>query len=313
MLKTVRAIVESYIFILLLSLLIGLFVPQTGILIVWNTLFLQIIFFLSSLKIDFSEVISRMKDWRLLTFASFVMLIILPFAVYFALRPILPDLAFPLFLLAAMPAGMTSPLQVELIGGKTTLALVLTILMSLLAPVTVPLVMRFTYGAEISVDALAMFKTLSLVIFAPFALAEIFKYLAPKVTAYVAHKTKPAAIGLLGLLVAGAVANQADAILIYARSGWGIIRTIVVLYVFFLILHLIGYWTAWWKPQEERRTITVCLVYMNFTLAIYLATKFFPSPEILLPLVLSILPWATLLKKKKKISVKEKAIYAANK
>ena len=306
MLRTIRGIAESYIFILLLSLIVGLFIPQARFLVVLNTFFLQVIFFLSILKINFREVILHVKDWRLLTFTSLIMLLVLPFVVYAIANLIVPDLAFPLFLLAAMPAGMTSPLQVEVIGGKVSLALVLTMIMSLLAPITIPLITRLTYETSIPVDTFEMLKTLALVIFIPFVLAEIFKRLAPNITARYAKRTKTISIALLGLLVAGAVANQAYAVLIYARSGWGIIRTIVVLFVFFACLHVIGYWVAWWKPYAERRTVTVCFVYMNFTLAIYLATKFFTSPEVLLPLVLSILPWSTMLPVWKKISNKNK-------
>jgi len=301
MLKTLRALAESYLFILVASLAIGLFVPSATALVAWNTLFLQAIFFLSSLKIEGREVVKQLKDWKVLFVATAVMLVGLPLVVRFLLQPILPDLAFPLFLLAAMPPGMTSPLLVEVMGGKAALALVITVTGSLLAPLTITLVTQIAYGSSVTVDAFAMFRSLAFVIFVPFILAMLVKRFVPAVTR-INPWSKPVSIILLGLLVAGAVAQHAGDILASASSGWSIIRTILVLFLFFAALHVIGYWSVWWKPKEDRRSIAVCLTYMNFTLAIFLAATFFPRTEIVLPLVLSILPWATLLPAWKKIS-----------
>jgi len=68
----------------------------------------------------------------------------------------------------------------------------------------------------------------------------------------------------------------------------------VVLY-FFAAIHVIGFFAFWWKFYEDKNTASIAITYMNFTLAIYLAGKFFPMPEVVLPLVISVLPWATLL------------------
>lgn len=305
MLKTLRAIAESYLFILLVSLAVGLFLPEAKALVPWNTFILQAIFFLSSLKIDVRAVVRDLSDWRVVLAANAVMLVVLPFAVRLLLEPLFPSVSFSLFLLAAMPIGMTTPLLVEVMGGKQTLALVLTVVSSLLAPVTIPIMTRLAYGASVSVDAFSMFRSLALVIFVPFLLAELVKRSAPRIIVRVNPRTKPVSIALLGLLIAGAVANQSEAIREAVRTGWAETLLLVAgLYAFFVALHVVGYWSIWWKPREVRRTVAVCLVYMNFTLAIFLANRFFPRPEVVLPLVLSILPWATLLPAWKKISAR---------
>lgn len=305
MLKTIRAIAESYLFVLLVSIAVGLFLPEARVFIPWNTLILQAIFFLSSLKIDIRGVARDLSDWKLLLAVNAVMLVGLPLAVRLVVEPFLPSVGFSLFLLAAMPIGMTTPLLVEVMGGKQTLALVLTAVSSFLAPFTIPLVTRLAYGASVSVDVFSMFRSLALVIFVPFLLAELAKRAAPRLIARVNTRTKPVSIVLLGLLIAGAVANQSDAIREIVRTGWGDALLLVVgLYAFFIVLHVVGYWSIWWKPREIRRTVAVCLVYMNFTLAIFLANRFFPRPDVILPLVLSILPWATLLPAWKKVSAR---------
>lgn len=303
-----RALLESYLFVLLAALLIGLLVPQAQALVAWNTLLLQAIFFLSSLKLDAKRFLVSLKDWKTVLVTGAFMLVVLPLLVRLALAwtpEALAPVAFALFLLAAMPSGMTSPLLVELAGGNQPLALVITISSSLLAPFTVPLLVQAAYGTSVHVDALAMFQTLALVIFVPFAVAMGVRRVAPGHVKRLAPKTKPISTVLLGLLIAGAVAPHGDRLLASARTSPATFLALVVgLFAFFAALHLLGFYAAWWKKRGDRQTVSVCLTYMNFTLAIFLASTYFPDPGIVLPLVLSILPWATLLPAWKRLSAK---------
>lgn len=290
-----RLLAESYIAILAAAILLGLLVPATRLLVPYNTLLLQAIFLISSLKLNGKDIVKHGKDWKLLLGANVIMVILLPLVVRFTAPAIAPDIAFPLFLLAAMPSGMTSPLLVEVIGGNQALALVITVTTSLIAPLTIPLVTKFAYGQVIAVDALAMFKSLLLVIILPFALAMLLKKLAPKTVKAVNAKSKPFSLIMLGLVIASAIAAHAPEILGSIASGVVLVRILAALFLFFALLHLAGYYGLWWKSREDRLTISVCLTYMNFTLAIYLSSKYFSDPSTVLTLVLSILPWAMLL------------------
>jgi BASS family bile acid:Na+ symporter len=284
------------------ALAIGLLVPASKYLVAWNTFFLQVIFFLSCLKIDLKQMKGAAKDWKFLSLANLLMLIIFPVLTWLIINPLYPDMGLALFLLAAMPVGMTAPLLVEVAGGKQTIAMVLTVTTSLLAPITIPLLTKFLYGTTVSVDALGMFKQLALVIFVPFILAMIVRRLIPATIQKIKPATKPISIILLGLLIIGAVAAQAPAIISLSHNWWQLFVAIGALYVFFLATHLVGYYAFWWKKHEDKNTASISLTYNNFTLAIFLASQFFPKPEVLLPLVLSILPWATLLPLWKQVS-----------
>lgn len=289
-----RVLLESYVFILLLSLTIGLLLPQYAILFApYGTFFLGIIFFLSALKIDLKEILKYLKDKKMVVAVNFVMLIGLPVVVYYAMLFIYPDLAIAFLLLAAMPAGMTSPLLSEICGGKQSLALVLTISTSLLAPFTVPLMVGFLAGATVQVDTLGMFLSLVKVIFIPFILANFVKYFWHHKIKATYYTFKPISTILLGLLIMGIVAKQAETIL----GGLNVTFLIEVaaLFVLFAFFHAVGYYTVWWRKRDDRVTITICLTYLNFTLAIFLAGKFFDDPRIVVPVVLSVLPWSLLI------------------
>lgn len=287
-------LIESYVFVLLLSLTLGLLLPQYAIYLApYGTFFLGIIFFLSALKIDLKEVLKYLKDQKMVVAVNFVMLIGLPVVVYYATLLVYPDLAIAFLLLAAMPAGMTSPLLAEICGGKQSLALVLTISTSLLAPFTVPLMVKLLAGATVQVDTLSMFLSLVKVIFVPFILANIVKYFWHHKIKVTYFTFKPISTALLGLLIMGIVAKQAETIL----GGLNITFLIEVaaLFILFIFFHVVGYYTAWWRKHDDRVTVTICLAYLNFTLAIYLAGKFFNDPKIVVPVVLSVLPWSLLI------------------
>jgi len=235
------------------------------------------------------------KDWRFLSLANLIMLVIFPLLTWFIVNPLYPEIGLALFLLAAMPVGMTAPLLVEVAGGRQLISMVLTVTTSLLAPITIPLMIKLTYGATIGVDALGMFKQLVLVIFIPFILALIVRRLIPSAVDRVKPVTKPVSIVLLGLLIIGAVAKQSDSIIALSNDWRHVFVILGILYLFFIATHFFGYFAFWWKAHEDKNTASISLVYMNFSLAIFLASQFFPGPEVLLPLVLSILPWTTLL------------------
>lgn len=295
---------QSYLFMAVLALVFGLFFPQARALMAINTLLLQIIFFLSCLKIEPRALFTHLKDWRLLAMSNALMLIGFPAAVWLIGLPSHSEFGFALFLLAAMPVGMTAPLLVEVAGGKQSIAMVLTVTTSLLAPITVPLMTKALYGAQIAVDASSMFKQLALIIFVPFILAMVAKALLPKTVATLGKKTKIISVILLGLLIAGAVAKQSTPILSESTHFWTFVGTLILLYGFFLALHFAGYFSFWWEPKDIKQASSITLTYMNFTLAIFLASEFFPEPGIIIPLVLAIIPWATFMPIWQKISKK---------
>jgi BASS family bile acid:Na+ symporter len=284
-------LIESYVFVLCVALGAGLFLSKYAIFLApYSTLFLCVIFFLSSLKINLKEIGKDIKDVPMLIMVNAWMLIILPIVTYMATRVVAPEFAVAFMLLAAMPVGMTSPLLAEVIGGRESLALVFTVTTSLLAPFTVPLMVKLMAGTSVTVGFWTMFISLAKVIFIPFAAAQLVHWLWPKQVAAFAPKSKPVSIVLLGLLIAGIVAGQAATILSGLNGPF--IMAIVWLFVLFALFHVLGYFTVFWRSVSDRMTITLCVTYLNFTLAIYLAGLFFKDPNVVVPVVLSVLPWS---------------------
>lgn len=283
-------LVDSYVFILVVAILAGLLIPgQTNFLFSYISLFLAIILFLASLKLDLSQFFTEIKNARIIIPLALFMMLILPALVYLVAKPLVPTYAFALLLLAAMPTGMTAPLLAEVAGGKTSLALVFVVITSLIAPFTIPFVLKILAGKIVVLGFMDMFLKLAKLIFIPFVLAQIIRYfLHEKIkTAYGA--LKPISIILLGLLIAGVVASQATLIKTNLAS---FLPAVLIMSAYFLLMPYLMFLVTKKYEAGTRISIAVAVTFTNFTLSIYIAAKFFPEPRILIPTILAVLPWS---------------------
>lgn len=301
-------LIESYAIVSLLAILAGFLWPSNFLFFDrWSTLLLQIIFFLSSLKIDFTQVKAAFKDHRAIEMIAMFMLVGLPLITYLITQAIAPTLTAPFVLLAAMPTAMSVPLFVEIVGGNVSYSLVVTTVTSLLAPFTVPLVIKLLLGATISIDVVGMMVKLLMVIVLPFILAQIYRKTLHKAVPLAEFRLKGLSIVLLGLLIAGIIAKNVGEV---NQLTFGILAYYVVaVIIFYIALHWIGFYVTWWKNGKDRMTTAITTTYMNFVLALYIASNYLGNDlHIVLPIIISIIPWtilvvpySTLLKKLHKI------------
>ncbi|NTV22667.1 MAG: hypothetical protein HGB03_03880 [Candidatus Yonathbacteria bacterium] len=252
------------------------------------------IFFLSSLTIDMRAVIHALRDARTVIPAVVFTLILLPFLAYVVTAPFAPALAISFLLLTAMPAGMTAPLLSELAGGEKHTALVITITSSLLAPFTVPFMVSVMAGHVVHVDGMAMFLRLVQAIILPFFVAQGIRIYALRGISSVSRFFTPFSTILLGGLIAFIVAKRPDEIVSLVTRGESLPELLAIC-ALFISVHIVAYIVFFKKALPDRIALTVCMAYVNFTLAVDLADKFFGTrPDIVLPVVLSVIPWALL-------------------
>lgn len=293
-LVAMKSYANLYLFVVIASLFLALLFPDIfSPLSTFSTQILGAIFLITALQLKVKDILKNIQHVKLIVFLTITLLIALPFVTYFVASLIVPDQALALLILASMPAGMTAPLLTKVAGGKEELSLVLAVITSLLAPITVPIVIFLAAGSAVQVEFISMIQSLVYIIFIPFALGAIIKKIWPRIER-LSQKMNSISLTLLGLLIAGLVSKQAHIIQAEFLSG-DIWFSLASLFGFFIILHIIGYFISAWSRGTIQIAAIVSLVYMNFTLAIYLATKFFPEPDILVTVTLSIIPWALLL------------------
>ena len=290
-----RLLTENQILVILLGIILGLVFPQRlQVLNTFSTQLLILVFFFSSLRLSLGEVLAYAKDWRMLVVTSLYMLVIMPFALWLPTSFLSSEWSVALLILGAMPTGMTIALMAEFFGGKTSLALVITTVTSLLAPFTIPLVTKVAVGQSVDIDVLRMFWSLFLTIVAPFVLAMLVKRAAPKQVQKFDGVWRNLSVVAFGILITGIVAST--------QGGGGIVFTMNDAWMMLVSMALLGvmtwiaYYIVWWRPAADRMTIALCMLYLNNTLALFVGERFFrdlgvvPKQVLLLLVVNALLP-----------------------
>ncbi|MFA6529125.1 MAG: bile acid:sodium symporter [Candidatus Gracilibacteria bacterium] len=287
-----KLIEKHFAFILALALLGGLFLPQIGIaLMPIIKLILIAMLFLTSLKIDFKQIISYLKKPALPIYIFVMKMLVIPTAVFLIARYIDPTLAIGLLLLSATSPGMASPVLTELFKGNVALSLVTVVTCSLLSPFTMPLLFKELTSQSIELDSVGMAGTLAFMIFTPIILSEIIKKIRSVQPFVEKSKKHFSAINiiLMSLLMWIGIAPQADTFL---HNPLSILKQLIALIILFTATHIIGYMIAFWRTKEDKISISTSLTYMNSSLAFVIAVEFFP-PEVVLITIVSQIVWNT--------------------
>lgn len=289
-------LLENQILIVLLAMILGLVVPEPfRPLKAFSTQLLILVFFTSSLRLSIDEIRGYARDSRLMLWANVFMLFILPLALYMPVAalghffhlPWLNDWALALLIFGSVPTGMTIALIADFIGGVTSLALVITATTSLLAPLTIPLVFKLTIGQFVPIPIVPMFWSLALTIVAPFALAMLVKKGAPRFIKRRSEWFRGVSVLAFGLLIAGIVADTGGSNLL--RWSWhdGIVLIFATIWLGALTWGM--YRALTWRTSSERLTVALCMIYMNNTLALFIASRFFPETNAIPKLLLLLL------------------------
>ncbi|MFO0764749.1 MAG: bile acid:sodium symporter [Patescibacteria group bacterium] len=292
--KFKRLLTENQVLVILLGVILGIALPsQLKFINAYSTQLLILVFFFSSLRLSLTEVVGYAKDWRMTVLASLYMLVIMPFTLFFASQFLPREWSVALLVLGAMPTGTTIALMAEFFGGKTSLALVITTMTSLLAPFTIPLVAKVAIGTTVNIDVVRMFFSLFLTIVAPFILGVLVQKAIPKTIKKHDSLWRNLSVAAFGFLITGIVADSSGAGISISLFDGG-----VMLYALALLGTLTwgAYYIATWRQPSERITIALCMLYMNNTLALFIGDRFFrqlgivPKQVLLLLVVNALLP-----------------------
>ncbi|MFH1078123.1 MAG: bile acid:sodium symporter [Patescibacteria group bacterium] len=276
---------ENQIMIVLIALVAGLLFPAVFRPVApFGAYLLMLIFFTSSLRLSFGELVTYAKDWKMALLATFFMLVFMPVAMWLPPRFFAPDWALPFLIVGAMPTGMTIALIAEYFGGKTTLALVITAVTSLLAPFTIPLVFKYTVGQDVPIPVLKMFLELLLTIVLPFGVAMLVQRGIPTFIKKHDKAWSEISIVAFGILIAGIVADTTEGSTI--TLGWDEVGILFVMLAYIGGLVWLAYRMAWWRTAGEKATIALCMIYMNNTLALFIGNKYFPDHNVVPRLVI---------------------------
>jgi len=284
---------ERYFWIILLAgLILGLiYSPYNSFIMKLLKPLLMVMLFLIFLKTDLFQILKEITNIKLLLFLVSMYMVIIPLIFFLGINIFNRELAIGMLLLTAMPAGVSSPTLTDIVKGNTSLSLSITIFTSLAAPFTVPFLFRFVNLQTMSLNIYEIFKDLIILVFVPLIISQILKKVFPGKINNIKHLFTPVNIIILFIIVYASIGSQRNLIL---DNFVDIIWKIGFLYLVFILLHIIGYLIAFKQNKENKIAISIWATYVNNGMAIVLAALYF-EPAILVLMVLSEIPWNTLL------------------
>ncbi|HLP72314.1 MAG TPA: bile acid:sodium symporter [Bacteroidales bacterium] len=297
----VSTFIEKYFWLFLLAGIgLGLWNPVPFLAPSYvNKIILGMMLFFVFLKIDPLEVLEHIRNYRLMVYLASVYMFIIPLVFYLALKYVDTDLAIGVLLLTSMPAGLSSPALADIASGNSSLSMSLVIITQIIAPFTVPFVFWVINIHGMDINELLLLKDIALLVFVPMIISQAVKKTFPVAVSRTKHLFTSANVLVMAIFVFVVIASQRNVIL---ENLGGLVWKIMVLYLVFILLHVIGFFIPRGETKRNRISISVSFAYMNNGMAIVLAASYF-RPEILVLTVLSELPWNTLLAPFKKIMV----------
>jgi len=295
----VNQFIEKYFWVFLTAgILIGLWQPvEFEAPKYLNKLLLGMMLFLVFLKIDVIEIIEEMRDYKLIFYITLVYMIIIPVIFFLLINIFNRQLALGILLLVAMPAGVSTPVLTDILKGNISLAMGITIVTQIVAPFTVPFLFWMIGTKGLEINKLLLFKDIAILVFLPLILAQAVKKYSPAAIKRTQHLFTSANVIILFTFVYVAISSQRNVILV---NPVNLIWKIAILYLVFIILHAVGYIMCYRESKENKIALSVTSAYMNNGLAIVLASAYF-TPDILVLMVLSEIPWNTLIGPFKKV------------
>lgn len=264
----------------------GIFLKISSAITPYIIYMLMFVLFLSCLKIDINELFRKIKNLKLVIYLTSLILIIAPLLIYPLFKIFLePEHGLSILILLIMPSGLAIPVYAILFKGDKELALIISIITSLLCPITIPLLILLLTGKQTDVSIVQMFITLSIIILIPFVLSVFFRKLGKKIIKNTEEYYSPVSILIITFIMAGAIA-KANFIQNISQS---IIYPFLSLFVLAILLQIIGYYAVYKKNYQIKITSSLAIAYMNSTLAIIFAAEFF-SPKTLLLVILYQIP-----------------------
>ena len=201
-----------------------------------------------------------------------------------------PALALGILLVGCCPGGVSSNIMSYLCHGDVAFSVGMTCASTLLAPVMTPLLMQFTAGEIIEIDAIGMFVNILIVTIIPVGIGCYLNYTYSKKEAFpkIQSLMPGLSVTCLACIVGGVVSTVHDDLV--ARGLMLFLWTFAVVFCHNSLGYLLG-WTAGSLAKfntAKKRTISIEVGMQNAGLATVLAGTFFVAqPLAVLPCAIS--------------------------
>ena len=232
---------------------------------------------------DFARVFAQPRDF---VAGAGLQLIVLPAAAFLlaSVWPMAAILAVGMMILASCPGGTTSNLMTLIARGDVALSISLTAVISVLAVVTVPLIVgtsltHFMGQAAPPLPVLETVLKITAIVVVPTALGMLVRRLAPAFAQRAGDYTRPlSATVFVFVVIAGLISSREDILPFFAQAG-------AVCLVFNLLMLAIahGVATGLRLNRPQRIAVTIECGFQNATLGIVVGTTLLGDVRFAIP------------------------------
>ncbi len=229
--------IENYFWVILIAGIVsGLSYPiYSDLLMSLLKPLLMLMLFFVFLKTDLIHIIKQIKNYRLMTYLVGLYMIIIPVILFLTINIFNRELAIGILLLTAMPAAISAATLTDIVKGNIALSSSITIITSMIAPFTIPLLFKFINHASLSINTWGIFTDVAMLVFLPLLLSQILKKIIPEAINRAKNKITSVNILIMFIMIFAAMGSQRDMILEnYISLFW----QIGILYIIFILLHI---------------------------------------------------------------------------
>jgi bile acid:Na+ symporter, BASS family len=246
------------------------------------------------IKIDIDDWFHHIRNPFFLLYIALINLIVIPVIIFFIFG-FLQDrnLTIAIILLASLPAGVTSVAVTDIMRGRTPLSLTITIVTNLLATITIPFVFSILFKTNLDIRMFDLFLHLLMIIVLPMIVALILQkfLIKEKIIVKLRKWANLTIIVLISFMMMISVAYQSGYILENVAS---LGKPLLILFLAFFILHLLGYFSVYWRHRGGRMSVANSNMIINIFLGLLLAVTFFPV-DVSTYIFLAFIPWCVMI------------------
>jgi BASS family bile acid:Na+ symporter len=260
------------------SMLAGILLPRFAALFQPVTLYMMmLLLFLSFLSIRISTVYHTFTvSIGIITLLTVLKTIALPVAVYFLFRAVWPSYALAALLLSGISTGVVAPFISNLVGGNSPLVLVMVVITSLLAPFSLPSLVKILWGRSIEISLFEMIRMLSMVVFVPILAVETVRRLKPSLISIIVKRQFPITLLIFFIINLGVFSRYAE---FFYQKPITILTALVVAVILSGIYFSVGILVFARGGVENKLAAAISLGNMNNVLTVVFASQFFGPLE----------------------------------
>jgi len=226
--------------------------------------FLLVVMFLTSLSMNLGDVRKAFDDKKFLAVTLFLVFVVSPLVAFLFSFLLSAELAVGLILYSAIPSAMANAYYLKRLGKDAALALVITALTTLLAPIVTPIVVKLLTGMFVELNPIDLFLSLVKLIVIPFLAAEILRRYSKRATKVLLKNSAPIGNVAIFFVIFGVISAAAGEV-------WNLGSLALVMVAYLGICFSLGYAFG----GKEKVVLSFGNGFRNGTLAMVVALEVF--------------------------------------